>query len=51
MARILDNPKVVNQQRAAAKVLGMLLDKLQSASARGHRGRVAVARAMGTGDQ
>lgn len=29
MARILDNPKAVNQQPAAAKVLAALLDKLR----------------------
>src|ERR1700741_3875543 len=34
IARILDNPKAVNQQPAAAKVLAALLDKLLSASAR-----------------
>jgi hypothetical protein len=33
MARLLDNPKAVNQQPAAAKVLAGLLDKLRSASA------------------
>jgi hypothetical protein len=50
MARILDNPKAVNQQPAAAKVLAALLDQLYSASAHGHRGRLAVVRAMATAD-
>ena len=38
MARIIDNPKAVNQQPAAAKVLVTLLDKLGSASARNRGG-------------
>jgi hypothetical protein len=46
MARILDNPKAVNQQTAAAKVLASLLDKLHSASARGRRGKLAVVKSM-----
>jgi hypothetical protein len=46
MARLLDNPKAVNQQPAAAKVLTMLLDKLRSVSARGRRGDLAVVREM-----
>ena len=47
MAKLLDNPKAINQQPAAAKVLGALLDKLRSASARGRRcGRLAVVRTM-----
>jgi hypothetical protein len=46
LARLMDNPKAVNQQPAAAKVLAGLLDKLCSASARGHRGRLAVVRTM-----
>jgi hypothetical protein len=46
MARILDNPKATNQQRAAAKVLSALLDKLHSASARGRRGGLALVRTM-----
>jgi hypothetical protein len=45
MARILDNPKATNQ-RAAAKVLSALLDKLHSASARGRRGGLALVRTM-----
>jgi hypothetical protein len=45
-AWILDNPKAVNQQPAAAKVLASLLDKLHSASARGRRGNLAVVRTM-----
>jgi hypothetical protein len=35
LARILDNPKAIDQQPAAAKVLAALLEKLRSASARG----------------
>jgi hypothetical protein len=46
MARILDNPKALNQQPAAAKVLAGLPDKLRSASARGRRGGLAVVRTM-----
>ena len=46
LARILDKPKAVNQQPAAAKVLGTRLDKLRSASARGRRGGLAVVRTM-----
>ena len=37
VARVLDNPRAVNQH-AAAKVLSVLLDKLRSVSARGRRG-------------
>lgn len=46
LARILDNPKAINQQPAAAKVLAALLEKLLSASARGRRGGLAVVREM-----
>jgi hypothetical protein len=46
MARILDNPKAVNQQPAAAKVLASLLDKLYQAGAPGRRGHLATVRAM-----
>jgi Protein of unknown function (DUF4236) len=46
IARLLDNPRAVNQQPAAAKVLVSLLDRLRSASAHGHRGRLAVVRTM-----
>jgi hypothetical protein len=46
MARLLDNPKALNQQPAAAKVLTSLLDKLASASARQRRGRLAVVKQM-----
>jgi hypothetical protein len=46
LARILDNPKAINQQPAAAKVLAALLEKLRSASARGRRGGLAVVREM-----
>jgi hypothetical protein len=40
MARLLDNPKAVNQQPAAATVLAALLDKLRSASARCRHGNL-----------
>ena len=46
MARILDNPRAVSSQPAAAKGLAALLDKLRSASARGRRGNLAVVRTM-----
>lgn len=46
LARILDNPKAVNQH-PAAKVLSALLDKLRSASASGRRGALALVRTMG----
>ena len=46
MARILDNPKAVNQQPAAAKVLASLLDKLHQAGRRGRSGHLATVRAM-----
>lgn len=49
MGRILDNPKALNQQPAAAKVLGALLEQLRSASAPGGRGSLAVVRAMSSG--
>jgi hypothetical protein len=46
VARVLDNPKAVNQHAAAARVLSALLDKLRSASAQGRRGRLAVVRTL-----
>ena len=46
LARVLDNPKAVNQQPAAAKVLVALLEKLLSASARGRLGGLSVVRTM-----
>jgi hypothetical protein len=46
MARVLDNPRAVNQQPAAAKALASLLDRLCSASARGRRGNLALVRQM-----
>jgi hypothetical protein len=46
LARVLDNPRAVNQHAAAAKVLSVLLDKLRAASARGRRGGLAVVRTM-----
>ena len=46
LARILDNPKAVSSQPAAAKVLSTMLDKLRAVSARGRRGGLAVVRTM-----
>lgn len=46
VARILDNPKAINQQPAAAKVLISLLEKLRSASAQGRRGKLAAVRSI-----
>jgi hypothetical protein len=46
LGRIIDNPKAISTQPAAAKVLAVLLDKLHSASVRGGRGGVALVRTM-----
>ena len=46
LARILDNPKAVGSQPAAAKVLAALLDKLRSASACGRPGHLTAVRTM-----
>jgi hypothetical protein len=46
LARVLDNPKAVSSQPAAAKVLASLLDKLRSASSCGRRGALALVRNM-----
>ena len=47
LARIMDNPRAVNQQPAAAKVLGTVLEKLRGVSTRGRRGGgLAVVRDM-----
>ena len=46
LARLMDNPKAINQQPAAAKVLAAMLEKLDSASARDRRGGLAVVRTM-----
>ena len=51
LARLLDNPKAVNQHPAAAKVLAALLEKLRSVSPRGRRGGLAVVRAMSSRDR
>jgi hypothetical protein len=47
----MDNQRAINEHAPAAKVLRTLLDELRSASARVHRGRLAVVRAMATGDE
>jgi hypothetical protein len=49
LARLMDDSRAVNQALAAARVLGSLLDKLRSASARGQRGPLAIMREMATG--
>ena len=46
LARILDTPKAVASQAAAAKVLVGLLDKLRTGSADGRRGQLAMVRSM-----
>jgi len=46
LARILDNPRAVSSQPAAAKTLVVLLDRLFSASPRSRRGGLAVVRTM-----
>jgi hypothetical protein len=46
LARVMDNPRAVNQHPAAAKVLSALLDKLRSASAQCRRGNLAPVRTM-----
>jgi hypothetical protein len=48
LARLMDNPKAINQQPAAAKVLAAMLEKLHSASARGRRGNLSVVKSMTT---
>jgi hypothetical protein len=45
LARLMDNPRAINQQPAAAKVLVSMLEKLRSASPAGRRG-LAVVREM-----
>jgi hypothetical protein len=46
LARIMDDPRAINQKAAAAKVLVSLLDKLRTASAQRRRGGLAVVRTM-----
>ena len=46
LARLMDNPRAVNQHAAAAKVLARLLDELASASARGRRGNLSLVKSM-----
>jgi hypothetical protein len=48
LVRILDNPKAVTPQPAAAKELAGLIDKLRSASAQGRRGQLALVKTMTT---
>jgi hypothetical protein len=51
LARILDNPKAVSSQPPAARMLTTLLERLRLSSARAHRGRLAVVRAMSANDE
>jgi hypothetical protein len=46
LARVMDNPRAVNQKPAAAKALTSLLDKLHQAGAPGRRGHLSVVRTM-----
>jgi hypothetical protein len=46
LARVMDNPKAVNQKAAASKALVAVLDTLHAVSARGRRGRLAVVRTL-----
>ena len=46
LARIMDNPKAVSQQPAAAKALATMLNQLHTAAARGRRGNLALVRSM-----
>lgn len=46
LARLMDNPRAVGQQPAAAKVLAAMLENLRTASARGRRGGLSVVRTM-----
>jgi hypothetical protein len=46
LARLMDNPRAVNQHASSAKVLATLLDKLRAVSARGRRGGLALVRTM-----
>ena len=48
LARILDNPKAINQQPAAAKVLAGLLGELRKGSAQRRRGNLALVKSMTT---
>jgi hypothetical protein len=48
LARLVDNPRAVNQHPAAARVLASLLDKLASASAQRRRGGLALVKSMTT---
>jgi hypothetical protein len=53
-ARISDEstrPRAINQHPAAAKALRTMLDELRAASEGGHCGRLAVVRAMATGNE
>jgi hypothetical protein len=46
LARLMNNPRAVNQQPAAAKALASLLDQLRQVSAHGRRGNLALVRQM-----
>ncbi|MEE2855638.1 MAG: hypothetical protein VX424_23640 [Actinomycetota bacterium] len=49
LARLMDNPRAVNQQPAAAKALASMLDKLRAVQARSRRGGLSVVREMTRG--
>jgi hypothetical protein len=42
----MDNPMALSSQPSAAKVLAALLDRLDAASARHHRGGLSLVRTM-----
>jgi hypothetical protein len=46
LAHIMDNPKAVNQEPAAAKVLVTVLDTLRKGAARNRRGGLELVRVM-----
>jgi hypothetical protein len=46
LARILDSPRALSSQPAAARVLAALMDKLHTAGAQRRRGNLAVVRTM-----
>ncbi|MGB9307258.1 MAG: hypothetical protein WCB92_27340 [Mycobacterium sp.] len=46
MTRVLDGPRALSSQPAAAKVLTTVLDKLHSVGAQSRRGRRAAVRTL-----
>jgi hypothetical protein len=49
LARIMDTPRAVSSQPAAARTLAALLDKLHSVSAGSRRGRLTLVKSMTSG--